>query len=164
MVFRGRIDISNTIKRNGFSNSKLSCSFDELDNSTIHNRIIKSTLAQIVKTDGLDKALREDVHAVLQRLDSVAPIQLATSTFAGIRFHSNIRNYRLPISVCQLIYEQLIPSVKTGKYSFVDLPDENYFGFSKILFNFYKQNLKETVYHGIKKEGLFWQDVILKMG
>ena len=52
---RGRIDIANTIKKNGFSSGKLACNFEELNYSVLHNQIIKSTLERLTHANGLDK-------------------------------------------------------------------------------------------------------------
>ncbi len=162
---RGRIDLASTIKKNGFANSKLTCSFDELDYSTTHNQIIKTTLENLLKAKLLDKGLREDVHSILNRMQSIKNITLSSSVFSSIRFHSNIRNYRLPISVCQLIFDQLLPDVKSGEYSFNALPDEKLFRiFERFLFNFYRRHLGHTEYSYIKKEGLTWQDVSFEEG
>jgi len=56
---RGRIDIGQTIKRNGFANLKLTCNFEELRHSVLHNQIIKTTLTNLIKTKELDKNLKE---------------------------------------------------------------------------------------------------------
>ena len=77
----------------------------------------------------------------------------------------SIRNYRLPLSVCQLIFDQLLPSVESGEYVFNQLPDEKLFRiFERFLFNFYKRHLAKTDYSYIKKEGLTWQDVSFEEG
>lgn len=162
---RGRINIATTIKTNGFSNLSLTCNFEELDYSIIHNQIIKSILEVLAKTNGLDKSLREDIHDLLHRMQSIKSIPLTPNIFSSVRFHSNIRSYRLPIAVCQLIYEQLLPSTDAGRYSFVNLSDEKLFRiFEKFLFSFYKRHLDKTGYTAIRKEGLVWQESIFEGG
>lgn len=162
---RGRIDLASTIKRNGFANSKLTCSFDELDYSTVHNQIIKTTLENLLKAKFLDKDLREDIHSILNRMHTIKSLTLSSSVFSSVRFHSNIRNYRLPISVCKLIFDQLLPNELSGEYLFANLPDEKLFRiFEKFLFNFYKKNSTLTSYKNVKKEGLVWQNVFLESG
>jgi len=162
---RGRIDISSTIKRNGFSNSKLTCNFEELDYSVLHNRIIKATLENLSKTDRLDKSLKEETHALLERMRSIESIHLSSSVFSSVSFHSNIRNYRLPISICQLIHNQLLPSSEIGKYKFSDISDEKLFKiFERFIFNFYKKHLSQTEFSGVKKESLIWQDTFFESG
>ena len=135
---RGRIDIANTIKRNGFVSGKLTCGYEELDHSVLHNHIIKTTLTNLASASGLDKELREEVLDLTHRLRDVEPIELNQNIFSKVRFHSNIRSYRLPISVCKLIYDQLLPNQTTGKFEFVNITDEKLFRiFEKFIFNFY---------------------------
>lgn len=162
---RGRIDISNTIKRNGFSSGRLTCNFEELDHSVLHNQIIKTTLLNLAHVNGLNKDLREEVLDLTHRLKDIELIKLNQNIFSKVRFHSNIRNYRLPVSVCKLIYDQLLPSEAIGKYEFVNLTDEKLFRiFEKFIFNFYKKHLNQTVYTGIKKERLGWQETSFESG
>lgn len=162
---RGQIDIANTIKKNGFAKGKLTCRYEELDYSVLHNQIIKSTLLNLVRTNGLDKNLREEVLDLTHRLRDISPIELNQNVFSKVRFHSNIKGYRLPISVCKLIYEQLLPSQTVGRYEFVNITDEKLFRiFEKFIFNFYKKHLDKTIYTGIKKERLGWQDTSFEGG
>ena len=89
---RGRIDIANTIKRNGFTNAKLTCNFEELNYSVLHNQIIKTTLENLALVNGLDKDLREEVLNLTHRLKAIQPVELNQNSFSKVRFHSNILN------------------------------------------------------------------------
>ena len=162
---RGRIDIANTIKHNGFANARLTCNFEELDYSVLHNQIIKTTLVNLSHANGLDKDLREEVLDLTHRLKTIESIELSQNMFSKVRFHSNIRAYRLPVSVCKMIYDQLLPSESTGKYEFVNITDEKLFRiFEKFIFNFYEKHLAQTVYTKINKERLGWQETAYEGG
>jgi 5-methylcytosine-specific restriction enzyme subunit McrC len=162
---RGRIDIANTIKRNGFANARLTCNFEELDYSVLHNQIIKTTLVNSSHANGLDKELREGVLDLTHRLKAIEPIELSQNIFSKVRFHSNIRAYRLPVSVCKMIYDQLLPSEATGKYEFVNITDEKLFRiFEKFIFNFYEKHLVQTIYTKINKERFGWQETAYEGG
>ena len=162
---RGRIDIANTIKRNGFANARLTCNFEELDYSVLHNQIIKTTLVNLSHSNGLDKDLREEVLDLTHRLKSIEPIELSQNVFSKVRFHSNIRNYRLPVAVSKLIYDQLMPSQETGKYQFVNITEEKLHAiFEKFVFKYYEKHLNQTIYTGIKRDSLSWQDTYFEEG
>ncbi len=162
---RGRIDIANTIKRNGFANAKLTCNFEELDYSVLHNQIIKTTLVNLSHVNGLNKDLREEILDLTHRLKAIESIELNQNIFSKVRFHSNIRGYRLPISVCKMIYDQLLPSETVGRYEFVNMTDEKLFRiFEKFILEFYKKHLKQTIYTHIKKERLGWQETAYEGG
>jgi len=162
---RGRIDIANTIKKNGFSNARLICNYEELNHSVLHNQILKVTLSNLSHVNGLDRDLREEVLDLVRRLKEVEPIELSNNVFSKVRFHSNIRGYRLPMSVCKILYEQLLPSESAGRYEFVNITDEKLFRiFEKFIFNFYKKHLHQTIYTQIKKERLGWQQTDFESG
>ena len=162
---RGRINITETIKNNGFSSSRLTCDFDELDYSVVHNKVIKTTIEALVKTTGVDKSLKEEMHYLLGKFQTIDSIRLSPNVFNNLKLNSNNRQYRLPISICHLLYEQLLPNVDSGKFEFVDLSDEKLFKiFEKFLFNFYSKHLGETCYISIKKEGMKWQDTTFVNG
>lgn len=162
---RGRINITESIKSNDISNSRLTCDFDELDYSVIHNKVIKTTFEALIKTSGIDKSLKEEMHFLLGKFQTIDPIKLSISVFSNLKLNSNNRQYRLPISICHLLYEQLLPNADSGKFEFVELSDEKLFKiFEKFLFNFYSKHLNETSYKSIKKEGMTWQDSILVNG
>ncbi len=162
---RGRIDIANTIKRNGFANARLTCTFEELDFSVLHNQIIKTTLENLSYVHGLDKDLREEVLDLRRRLKAIEPIELSQNIFSTVRFHSNIRNYRLPVAVAKLIYDQLMPSQETGKYQFVNITEEKIHAiFEKYVFKFYEKHLGQTMYTGIKRDSLSWQETYFEEG
>jgi len=162
---RGRIDIANTLKRNGFANSRLTCNFEELDYSVLHNQIIKTTLVKLSYANGLHKDLREEVLDLTHRLKAIEPIDLSQNVFSKVRFHSNIRNYRLPVAVSKLIYEQLLPSQETGKYQFVNITDEKLHAiFEKFVFKYYEKHLNQTIYKAIKRDSLSWQDTYFEEG
>jgi 5-methylcytosine-specific restriction enzyme subunit McrC len=162
---RGRIDISRTIKKNGFANLKLTCNFEELSYSVIHNQIIKTTLQNILKADGIDKILKKEVFDLTHRLQAVEPIRLSQNVFSKARFHSNISNYRLPVAVSKLIYEHLMPSQETGRYQFVNITEEKLHTiFEKFVFKYYEKHLNQTIYTGIKSDSLWWQDTYFEKG
>ncbi len=162
---RGRINIASTIKRNGLANARLTCNFEELDYSVLHNQIIKTTLVNLSRAEGLDKNLHEEVLDLTHRLKAVNSIELCQNIFSKVRFHSNIRNYRLPVAVSKLIYDQLIPSQETGKYHFVNIAEEKLHTiFEKFVFKYYEKHLNQTIYAGIKRDALSWQDTNFEEG
>ena len=152
---RGRINITESIRNNGISNSRLTCDFDELDNSVVHNKVIKATFEVLIKTFDVDKSLKEEMHYLLGRFQIIDSVKLSSSVFNNLKLNSNNRHYRLPISICHLLYEQLLPNADSGKFEFVELSDEKLFKiFEKFLFSFYSKHLSETCYKSIKKEGI----------
>lgn len=156
---RGRIDIGQTIKRNGFANLKLTCNFEELRHSVLHNQIIKTTLTNLIKTKELDKNLKEEIVNINSKLSEIETIILNQNIFSKVRFHSNIKNYRVPIYLCNLIYNQLLPNTETGKYDFYNIKEEELSKiFEKFVLKFYQKHLQDGKAR-VKSDKADWQNI-----
>ena len=156
---RGRIDIANTIKRNGLYSLSLTCVYEELSESVLHNQIIKTTLSRLLETEGLEKKLRNDIYILVRRMEHIEEVELSNKIFSKVRIFSNIRQYRGPIHVCKLIYDQLLPNETSGGYKVIKLPDLTLSAiFERFTYNFYEKHLDKTVYSQIKRDRIQWQD------
>src|SRR5437588_340691 len=49
---RGKLDLSATVKADLLRRTRTICEFDELSHDILHNRILKATLAQLLRTNG----------------------------------------------------------------------------------------------------------------
>ncbi len=113
---RGRIDFSESIKRQTWHQGHMSCEFDELSHNIVHNQIIKTTIGNLINTSGLSRDRRDELIAVNRYLKSIDKIPLTSAAFKRVQLHRNNRHYRLLLSLCELIRDSLLP-VKdaTGK-------------------------------------------------
>jgi len=87
----------------------------------------------------------------------VKRIVLRKTHFKQIRLNRNNRFYGFILKVCELIFENLLPSEEAGKYLFSDFRrDEGKMRtlFEKFLLNFYRLEQKE---YRAKGEQLTWQ-------
>jgi len=156
---RGKINIGETIKKSGFIKLKLTCDFEELKHSILHNQIIKTTLNNLSKTSNLDKKLKEEIIDLKHRMGEVKPITLDEKIFFKVRFHSNIKNYRIPIKICEYIFNHNIPNQETGKFDFIKMNDEELAKiFEKFVLNFYKRHLKDGIKR-VSASRIKWQSI-----
>lgn len=155
---RGKIKIATTIKTLGHKQGRLTCEFDEYSFSIIHNQIIKATLKALSKTEKLPKDLREHAYELYRQLSDISEIRLSLSLFSKVQLHSNIRHYRMPISICKMIFEELLPDPQKGNYSFAAFSEDKLFNvFEKFLQNFYKFHIADTSYKKAHRERFNWQ-------
>jgi 5-methylcytosine-specific restriction enzyme subunit McrC len=115
---RGKLDVSATVKADLLRRARTTCEFDELSHDILHNRILKSTLRHLLRTDGLDARLREPIRSTWHRLHEVAEIPLNDRAFRRVQFHRNNRLYRFLLDVCRLLQEYLIPNEASGRFTF----------------------------------------------
>lgn len=159
---RGKLDVSATAKADLLRRARTVCEFDELSHDILHNRIIKATLRNLLRTRGLDARLRMPLRATWHRLHEVAEIPLTYRTFRGVQFHRNNRLYSFLLDVCRLLHECLIPNERTGEFTFrTFLRDEKRMRilFERFIRNFYRRHADG--YETVDSELLEWQDTIV---
>ena len=70
--------------------AKVDCTFDELSYNVIHNRILKSTLESLLKSDELRKDVREQLRLSYLKLPAdIEMLNVRKEHFRSLRFHRN---------------------------------------------------------------------------
>ena len=156
---RGKLNVSATVKADLLRRAQAVCEFDELSHDVLHNRILKTTLHRLLRTNGLDARLREPLRGTWHRLHEVAEIPLTDRTFRQVQFHRNNRLYRFLLDVCRFLHDYLIPNERTGQFTFRNfLRDKRRMRvlFEKFIRNFYRHHAKG--YTSVETESLRWED------
>lgn len=154
---RGKLDLSATVKADLFRHSRTVCEFDDLSHDVLHNRILKASLRNLLRTDGVDARLREPLRATWHRLHEVAEIPLTYRTFRRVQFDRNNGLYRFLIDVCRLLHNYLIPNERTGQFTFRSfLRDKRRMRvlFERFIRNFYRRHAKG---YDVEAEPLRWE-------
>jgi 5-methylcytosine-specific restriction enzyme subunit McrC len=154
---RGRIDISQSLRRSLFFQGRAHCRFDELTVDTSANRILKSTLVALLELKELDPRLRHRAYRTSQILHGIRPVRLSQRDFESVRVTSNNLFYRFLLNVCKLVFESLLVDERTGETRFRDFTrDEAKMAllFQSFLFNFIARECSEWK---VKAENIAWQ-------
>jgi hypothetical protein len=117
-------------------------------------RIIKATLASLLRAEGLDPQIRKEVQSIERELSGISLVRIYKSDFSRIQLHRNNIFYNLILNICELIYNQLIPTEKPGKTRFEDiLKDEIRMSalFEDFVRNFYRAERKTHNYQVMRK-------------
>lgn len=154
---RGRIDISQSLRRSLFLQGRAHCRFDELTVDTLANRILKSTLVGLLEVKELDRRLRHRAYRTAQLLHGIRPVRLSERDFDSVRVTSNNLFYRFLLNVCKLVFEALLVDERTGETKFRDFTrDEAKMAllFQSFLYNFISRECSEWK---VKSENIAWQ-------
>lgn len=159
---KGKLQISQTLKQNLLSKQKTLCSFDDFSFDILQNQILLSTIQRLIKTKNLDKNLRTELVFLQRKLPpTIQKIELKNSFFSQVKIHRNNRFYGFVMNVCQIIYENTLPSEnpneEKGTYNFSDFTrDKKKMNqlFEAFIRNFYK--IEQTKFTTIKKEIIKW--------
>jgi len=156
---RGKINFAATLKRNFFSQPILNCEFDELSHNVLHNKILKSTIKMLILCEDVDDRIHDELVFIFRRLQGIDEIPLMKKHFRLVQLNRNNYFYDFLLKICELVWDNLLISDKTGRSKFQDfVRDERRMAhlFEEFVRNFYK---KEQTQFRVCRENIPWDAV-----
>jgi 5-methylcytosine-specific restriction enzyme subunit McrC len=139
---RGKLLVTQTIRQDLLRQGRAACVWDELEYSTLPNRILKATFERLHAEARIAPQTAADVHDMLRWLTPVQSLDLHAEHFRRTQLHSNNRIYSFLLHVCEFIYEHWLPDEKGGNRHFRDFVREGLANlFEKFILNFYRHEL-----------------------
>jgi 5-methylcytosine-specific restriction enzyme subunit McrC len=139
---RGRIQVTESIKRLSMRQARVYCEFDELSYDVVHNQIVKATLRALARSERILDTTRNGVIWTYRRLPEIRDIRINDRTFRSVQLHRNNRHYRFLLELCRFISRNLMVDERAGESAFRDFARGNKMPtlFEKFLRNFYRQH------------------------
>ena len=119
---RGRIEISESIKKRSLLKRQLVCSYDDFSENSYMNRIIKTTMELLLHAD-IAKARKKELRKLLVYFGNVDFVDVHTINWK-IQYNRNNQTYRMLISICYLVIKGLLQTNTDGKTRLMDFLDE----------------------------------------
>lgn len=117
---RGKLLVTESLKRLTFDQGRADCEFDELSADILPNQIVKTTLLQLVHRRELDSEIRGSIWALVRRMRSISAVPLNERAFRQVQLHRNNAFYGFLLQVCRLILFELLPLESAGSVRFRD--------------------------------------------
>ena len=119
---RGKIDIAESIKTQSILRKQLVCTYDDFTVNSYMNRIIKSTMELLIRSD-ITKARKKELRKLLVFFGDVEPLNVYDINWQ-MQYNRNNQSYRMLISVCYLVVKGLLQSNTSGGTELMDFLDE----------------------------------------
>ena len=116
-----------------------------------------TTFYRLIKTEGVSIKLKNEIREIIRMMDGVDIIELKTSVFNKVKLNRNNKFYGFLLNICQLIFENSLPSERKGEWQFKDFTrDEDKMNklFEEFVRNFYKR--EQRVYPSVQREYIKW--------
>lgn len=156
---RGKLDVSGMAKRALRSRGRAACVFEELSHDVPHNRILRSSLADLLRVDGLDPGVRAEVGLAFRKLEGITVVRVDRQAFRQVQLDRNRRIYRFLLSVCELLHASLLMSEDSGDVRFRDFRKDSkrmWELFEDFILEFYR---REQSSYKVKGQGKIpWND------
>ena len=114
LFLRGKLQLTEHIKRNVATRSRLYCQFDEYETDRPINRLIKSAL-EVVQRESQHAFNQQTCREFLFWFDRVPTSIDPPSDFRSVRRDRHIQHYQPAMPTCRLILEGLNPLTQSGE-------------------------------------------------
>lgn len=140
---RGKVEITESVKTQALLRRQTVCSYDEFSVDSRMNRIIKATVAALVRSD-ISKARKKSLKKLMVYFADVEQIDLQHVIWS-MRYDRSNRTYRMLIAVCLLIAKGLLQTQADGGVRMMDFLDEQRMCrlYEKFLLEYYRREHPE---------------------
>jgi 5-methylcytosine-specific restriction enzyme subunit McrC len=153
---RGRIDFGGSLRKNSFFQGRAVCDFDEVSLNTTANRILNTTVKQLLKFGELDRELRSRLRTVARSLRNIKEIELTSALFRKVQVSSNRAYYGFLLDVCEFVHHAWLVDEAKGDRKFRDFTRDDAAMarlFESFLFNFMT---RECPQWSVVREDIKW--------
>ena len=119
---RGKIDISESMKTQSMLRKQLVCTYDDFTVNSYMNRILKSTMELLIRSD-ISKPRKKELRKLLIFFSDVDSVDVHDINWR-LQYNRNNQSYRMLISICYLVIKGLLQSNTTGGSKLMDFLDE----------------------------------------
>ena len=136
---RGAIKVTESVKSQAVWRRQLVCSYDEFSVDTTMNRVIKATVALLVRSD-ISRARKKSLKKLMVYFANVRDIDLHRVDW-NMRFERNNRTYRMLMAVCWLVAKGLLQTQSDGSVRMMDFFDEQRMSrlYEKFILEYYRR-------------------------
>lgn len=115
---KGKINITETLKKNSLYKHKIVCEYDEFNENIYINQIIKTTIFYLLKCSKVTQQNKIRLKTIYNNFDLVGLIETKNISWNRIKFYRDTKTYKLPINICNLILNGLMVSLYDGTFEF----------------------------------------------
>ncbi len=156
-VIRGKLDFSESLRRQSMRRARVVCQYDEFSQDVIHNQLIKGTLRALLKVENLSEKCKAGLRRVYPYFTNVGDISLRSKAFQIPRLHQNNHHYGFILRICEFLYEQVLiqEGSATSKFKDFEITEAQMaLLFENFVRNFYK---KECPEFKVYREDIKWE-------
>lgn len=142
---KGKIEVSESMKTRSLQRKQLVCSYDEFSVDTQMNRVLKASMALLLRSD-IDKARKKEIKRLMPYFVDVGDVSLSSVSW-GMRYDRNNQTYRMLMGVCWLLSKGLLQTQSDGTARLMDFFDEQRMCrlYERFILEYYRREHPEVV-------------------
>lgn len=153
-LLRGKIDVSESVKTQTMLKSQMVCSYDEFSVNGLMNRILKSTVYLLLKSD-ISAKRKKELKKLMVFFADVELIDLNIVNW-NIQYNRTNQTYQMMISICYLVVKGLLQNNSYGNTKLMDFIDEQRmcYLYEKFILQYYKKEFPQL---SVNASRISWQ-------
>lgn len=140
---KGRLDMRRTMELSLASAPLAAYRYDDYDEDTQLNRILKTSLLALLGSEDVQEERRRRLRGAVAFMQGVSTIDDPSRIcWSQLRYHRNNRNYELLMNVCYLVIKQHLMNPESSEYSLASFDDKQWFSalFENFILNYFKRH------------------------
>ena len=138
-VPRGKIEINASIRTLTIRKKQLVCACDEFSVDAYPNRIIKTTLSVLLRSN-LSRPRKKELRRLLPFFDGITPLDIHTINW-NIPYNRNNQTYRMILAVCQMLLKGMLQTESAGAFRMMEYLDDQSMAklYEKFILGYYQR-------------------------
>ena len=138
-----KIDVTASIKDLTKVKGQLVCIYDDFSVNSYMNRIVKTTMELLLKAN-ISPVRKKAIKKQLVFFDEVNTLDVHTINWS-MRFNRNNQNYRMLISICNLVIKGLLQTTSDGSTKLMDFLDDQkmYHLYERFILEYYNTEYRK---------------------
>lgn len=153
-VPRGKIEVSQSIREMTHIKKQIICTYDEFAADTYLNRILKSTITMLLRSDiSIDR--KKKLRKLMKHFSDVELLDIRRINW-HLQYNRNNQTYRMLINVCYLIVHGLLQTENDGTMQLMDFEKTEAFCrlYERFVYEYFKQEFPML---SVTKPHIGWQ-------
>lgn len=138
-TIKGKINVSESLKKQSMQRKRMCCSFDELSSNSYMNKILKTTFYYLLKSDASMDS-KKAIKKVLVYFNDIDVLPVKSINWK-IQYNKNNKSYRMLLSICYLVLKGMLQTTDEGNIKLSNFVDEQRMSrlYEKFLLEFYRK-------------------------
>lgn len=140
-TLRGKLNIAESFKNKIQKRQKLNCTYDELSENNIFNKILKTTILILIKDKQVKPDRKNKLKKVLIFLDNVDVVNPKSIRWSMLTYQRNNKNYEMMMNVCFFIIDGMLMTTDKGEHQLLQFSDDHMARlYEKFILEYYKHH------------------------
>lgn len=139
---RGKIDVSTSVKEHSIICRKLACIYDEYNENTCVNQILKSTALLLIKSGDVKSVRKKGLKKALLYFNNVDAVDVSQIKWNQIHYSKNNATYKMLMNICYLAIKGLLLTEQKGNMKLAKYLDDRQMHvlYEKFILEYFKKH------------------------